>query len=287
MASSTQSLHIQIRPQVKLHCLIQGPAQGPVILFSNSLSTTLQSWDSVVQKLLSTPEFSRHRIVRYDHRGHGKSPADNDEPCTFELLAEDVALLLDHLQISRLHGFVGVSMGAATVVHFAARYPERVQRIVVADVLTHGPSDAASDPFEQRITLANTDGGRPLMEETLSRWFPDPKFLDSRPDVSESIGAQILSTPVRGFTNAIRALQKFDLRPLLPRLKGRQTLIVVGELDGPLPITMKHISDAVLGSRYVMIKGAGHLSFIDGEEQFLRAVSLFLSEEPLSGPEVE
>ncbi|PVH70030.1 alpha/beta hydrolase, partial [Cadophora sp. DSE1049] len=258
------------------HCLVQGPAQGPVILFSNSLSTTLQSWDSFVQRFSSQPGFSQYRIVRYDHRGHGESPAESDEPCTFELLAEDVALMLEYLQIPRLYAFVGVSMGAATAVYFAAQYPERVERIVVADVLTHGPSDPATDPFAQRITLAKTDGGRPLMEESLRRWFPYPNFLESCPDVRERIKQQILSTSIRGFSNAVRALQKFDLRPLLPKLNGRQTLIVVGELDGPLPTTMKQISDAVPGSQYVLIKRAGHLSFIDGENQFLRAVSRFL-----------
>ncbi|KAF4955770.1 hypothetical protein FGADI_4342 [Fusarium gaditjirri] len=279
MTSKTQSQHVQIRPHVKLHCVVQGPVEGPVILFSNSLSTNLHAWDSFVERLSSQPRFSQYCIVRYDHRGHGESPVETDEPCNFDLLAEDVALLLDHLRIARLNTFVGVSMGAATAAYFAARYPERVERTVIADVLTHGPLNSSSDPFEQRIVLANTDNGRPLMEETLPRWFPDPQFLEKRPDVRLSIGNQILSTPVRGFVNAVRALQKFDLRPLLPKLKGGQVLIIVGELDGPLPTTMRLLSDAVPGSKYVLIKGAGHLSFIDGEDQFLRAVSDFMKQE--------
>lgn len=276
MTTSTQDILIQLRPHVKLHCYVQGHRNAPVILFSNSLSTSLRSWDAFIQKFLSQPQFANYRIVRYDQRGHGESPAESDEPCTFESLADDVALLLEALQIPRLHAFVGVSMGAATALHFAARYPERVELVVAAAVLTHGPLDPSNDPFEKRIELASTDDGQPLMEDTLARWFPDPKFLESHPHARQSISGQILATPVRGFVNAVRALQKVDLRPLLPGIRGAQTLFLVGELDGPLPVSMKQMSDAVPGSQFAIIKGAGHLSFIDGEEQFLQILSNFL-----------
>ena len=277
MTSTIQDLVVQIRPHVKLHCYVQGRRDAPVILFSNSLSTTLRSWDRFLQKFLSQPQFANYCIVRYDHRGHGESPAETDEPCTFESLADDVALLLEALQIPRLYAFVGVSMGAATAVHFAAQHPEKVEHVVIADVLTHGPLDPSSDPFEKRIELAKADGGLPLMDETLARWFPDPTFLAGHPEIRHSIGGQIIATPVRGFINSVRALQRVDLRPLLPRLRGAQTLFVVGELDGPLPISMKQLSDAVPGSQFVVIKGAGHLSFIDGKQQFVQALSNFLS----------
>ena len=85
---------------------IDGPVRAPVIVFSNSLGTTLSMWDSQVPALSQ-----KFRVVRYDMRGHGLTTV-TPGPYTIEGLARDVVGLLDALKIERAH-FCGISIGGA------------------------------------------------------------------------------------------------------------------------------------------------------------------------------
>jgi pimeloyl-ACP methyl ester carboxylesterase len=71
-------------------------------------------------------ERSGHRTIAYDARGHGhSSPAPSPEAYTYDLLAKDLAALLDELQIERAV-LAGASMGAQTALRFALEHPSRV-----------------------------------------------------------------------------------------------------------------------------------------------------------------
>ena len=113
-----------------------GPEYALVVLMSNSLSSDLTIWDSLIPSLIS-----RFRILRYDHRGHGETEVPN-KPCTFERLADDAAELLDNLQIAKIAAFIGDSMGAATAIVFSGRHPGRVESYVVMDTITASSAPA-------------------------------------------------------------------------------------------------------------------------------------------------
>ena len=74
---------------------VEGPAQAPVLMLSNSLGTDLHMWDAQVAAFAQ-----RFRLVRYDRRGHGKSgvPAG---PYTMERLGRDALAIADGLRIAR------------------------------------------------------------------------------------------------------------------------------------------------------------------------------------------
>src|SRR5512138_732610 len=86
---------------------VDGPADAPPIVLSNSLGTTLAMWEPQMPTLAS-----RFRVVRYDQRGHGASTnAAGDYQV--DTLGRDVVAILDTLQIRRA-SFCGISMGGAT-----------------------------------------------------------------------------------------------------------------------------------------------------------------------------
>ena len=63
----------------KINVEVDGPADAPALMLSNSLGTNLHRWDQ------QTPEFAKHyRVIRYDRRGHGQS----DVPDLIMLRAE-------------------------------------------------------------------------------------------------------------------------------------------------------------------------------------------------------
>ena len=51
-----------------IHYRVEGPADGPVLVLSHSLGTTLAMWDPQMPSLTG-----RFRVLRYDSRGHGES----------------------------------------------------------------------------------------------------------------------------------------------------------------------------------------------------------------------
>src|SRR5215207_10050773 len=103
---------------IELFYDLTGPEGAPVAAFSNSIGTTLEMWDAQARALSN-----RYRCLRYDTRGHGRSPVV-DRPVTIEDLADDLAGLLDALGVERAH-IVGLSLGGMTAQAFGARHPER------------------------------------------------------------------------------------------------------------------------------------------------------------------
>jgi 3-oxoadipate enol-lactonase len=82
------------------------------------------------------------RVVRPDMRGFGRStPMPRDFPWSVDRIADDYAALMDQLRIERFH-LVGAKVGGTMALHLAARYPDRVQSLVVMSAPTRA-SDAA------------------------------------------------------------------------------------------------------------------------------------------------
>jgi pimeloyl-ACP methyl ester carboxylesterase len=70
-----------------------------------------------------------HRVIAVDLQGHGRT-ADIDRPLDVRLMADDIAALIDHLGLDR-PDVVGYSLGGGVALHTAARYPDKVGRLVV------------------------------------------------------------------------------------------------------------------------------------------------------------
>ena len=86
---------------------LDGPADAPVLVFSNSLGTTLEMWDAQAVRFAKD-----YRVLRYDTRGHGGSVVSQG-PYSVDQLGGDVVALLDALNIPRAN-FCGISMGGLT-----------------------------------------------------------------------------------------------------------------------------------------------------------------------------
>ena len=138
--------------QARLYYVIDGPADAPVLVLSNSLGTCADMWARQV------PELSKHfRVLRYDTRGHGKSSIPDGE-YRFEHLAGDVAELLDSLGITRAH-FCGLSMGGPTGIALALAHPERVDSLILCNTAARIGS---AEGWTTRINA--------VAEQTLEKW---------------------------------------------------------------------------------------------------------------------
>ncbi len=108
---------------------LDGPSDAEVLVLSNGILMSTASWGYQI------PAFTpRYRVLRYDCRGQWQSehPAG---PYSMELHAEDLAALLDALDIRRAH-IGGISYGAEISMVFALKYPERVRSLVLSSAVS-------------------------------------------------------------------------------------------------------------------------------------------------------
>ncbi|KAF8857682.1 alpha/beta-hydrolase [Acephala macrosclerotiorum] len=264
--------------------------EGPIVLLSNSLCTPYHMWHHFVPRL---HQFN-FRVLQYNQIGHGESTVDPStvDETTFDILADDVKQLLDILEIQKLHAWVGISMGAATGIVFCARNPGLVERLVVCDTISCSPSSlGAGDPFGPRVSAARSARNlEATIEQTLARWFSED-WRNSHDEELQRMRDLMSKTKVEGFAACCAALRKtsFDLRPLFGKL-GRsveEVLLVVGELDADLPQTMAVMRHEIQQGfeaagtkdevRLAIIKKAGHVSVVDGLEEYTSIVTAFLT----------
>ena len=234
---------------VEVHHVVTGPEDAPVVVLSSSMGADLRMWDGVVDAL------SEHfRVVRYDTRGHGRSPA-TPGPYSMDDLADDVVALLDTLRVERAH-LVGLSLGGMTGLRLAARDPGRVDRLVLlctAAFLETGPG------YTERAAQVRAHGTASVAEGVVGRWFT-PSYLAEHPDVRAHHEAMCAATSVEGYAGSCEAIAAMDLRPDLPLVQA-PTLAIAGADDPATPPRyLREIADGVPDGRLVVVPDAAHLA---------------------------
>src|SRR5690606_4706220 len=130
------------------HQLIGGPANRPVIVFSNSLGTDFRIWRDVIVRLAG--DFP---IVTYDKRGHGLSDL-GQVPYSIDDHVQDLAALLDRLDVKNAV-ICGLSVGGMIAQGLAAKRPDLVRALVLCDT-AHRIGTA--DMWNARIESIETKG---------------------------------------------------------------------------------------------------------------------------------
>jgi 3-oxoadipate enol-lactonase len=245
---------------------VDGPDGAPWLVLSNSLATNLAMWDDQARELGRAL-----RVLRYDQRGHGTTEAPAGR-YTFELLIADALALMDALAIKKAH-FGGLSMGGATALGLAQKHPDRLDRVIVCDSPCQS-TPTSSQQWEERIVVAQKQGMEALVEPTLARWFP-PEAIKANPPHLDKVREMIRTTPVNGFIGCAAALADHNYAAAVATAT-RPVLFMVGEKDAAAA-PMRRLNEALPGSRYVELPGAGHISNLDQPEAFTRAVKDFLA----------
>ncbi|GAB4079219.1 3-oxoadipate enol-lactonase [Modestobacter muralis] len=237
---------------VEVHAVVEGPADAPVLLLSNSLGSDLSMWDPQVPALTE-----RFRVVRYDTRGHGRSPSSRGD-VTMDDLADDVVALLDRLGVAQAH-VAGVSIGGMTGLRLAVREPQRVLTLAVLCSSAH-TGNAAS--WEDRARTVRAEGTAAIAEPVVSRWLTPPYAAD-HPDLVARLQAMVTAADDEGYAGCCAAIAQMDQRPDLHRI-GAPTLVVSGAEDQAVPPEHQRlIADGVPDARLLTLSPAAHLANLE------------------------
>jgi 3-oxoadipate enol-lactonase len=249
-----------------LHWVKEG--QGPAVVLSHGLGCTLAMWDEVVALLKS--DFT---LLRYDHRGHGKSEVPVG-PYTIEMLADDAAALIAAQTTGTVH-FVGLSMGGMTAQALAANHPRLVKSIVIANSASWY-DEAAKALWQTRIATVRAKGVAAIAEGALPRWFTAAFLADATGTARIArTRAELESTDSAGYVACCEAIAGMDLRAGNARI-ACPTLVIAGARDEATPPALSEKMVAAIAGAQLRSIEAAQLSAVEQPEAFAGLVRQFL-----------
>ncbi|EED16258.1 alpha/beta hydrolase, putative [Talaromyces stipitatus ATCC 10500] len=263
--------------------------EAPLIILINSILSDWGIWDEFLDIFFSNPKNQKYRIVRYRPRGRSSDPGNT--PITMDLLSKDVIAILDALRVPRAAAVVGVSLGGATTLNTALKYPSRVEKFVACDTNSLAPPSNPS-AWAERIALAESDTpatdphtgarlvGEKLAQVTTKRWFtPDSYDGGIRQSRAEKVKQYVFTNHLEGFKKSVKALYSYDLREDM-KTGSVRGLFVVGSGDGILPQGMKKMAEEEYAggkrAELKIVEGAGHLPMAEQPEEFAKVIDAFL-----------
>ena len=238
--------------------------------------------------------WERFTLVLLNPRGTATSGRPHD-PRAYQIedYVSDVEELRVHLGLERLL-LLGHSHGGVVAQAYAARYPARVERLVLASTLARfaepqqeamreGMDKRSAQPWyadavaaleeEQEGKFSNDEEMGALVFRELPLYFAhfgaaEAGYLDTLK--TETLNADSL----RLFNKEI--FETFDLRPELGAITA-PTLVITGDEDFICgPVCAEEIVGGIKGARKVIVGDSGHMIFVEQPEEFEREVAEFL-----------
>ncbi len=250
---------------VKLHYADAGDPNGAPVVFANSLGTDMRLWDKILPLLPAGL-----RTVRYDMRGHGLSSCP-PAPYSMSELISDVERLLDHLNV-RDCVFVGLSVGGMIAQGLATKRPDQMRAMVLSNT---GAKIGTAKLWADRINVVRNGGIEALADPVMERWFSHD-FRQS--DELIAWRNMLVRQPAEGYIGCSAAIADSDFfattaRLTLPRLG------IAGSEDGATPPDLVGETVALVkGSRFHLIRGAGHLPCVEKPGEYAEVLCEFLKE---------
>ncbi len=251
--------------------------EGPPLLLLNGGMMSFSAWDPIARRLAF-----RHRVIRCDFRGQLLSPGA--PRASMEEHADDAAALLESLGEARVD-VVAASYGAYVGLLLAARHPERVRSVfaaTVTDVARAGDA-GLGEPGERlarAVVAAARGGNRTEVYDAIVHLAYTPEWQAEHADEIAARRGQVGLLPdawFNGLEGLLTALEKVDLRPVLPKI-ACPVLVAAAGRDAAMPFERTQaVARLIPGADLVVVPGSGHALVVEREDEFILLVERFLA----------
>lgn len=243
--------------------------EGDTVVLSHALGCDLGMWDAV------TAELKKHcRVLRYDHRGHGRSDVVPG-PYTMEMLADDAADLIRSQASGPVH-FVGLSMGGMTAQSLAVRHPDLVKSLVIANSASWY-DDAARQMWQARVDTVLAKGVAAIAEGAMQRWFTPGFRADEIGGGAQTVAtlrARLESIDAPAYAASCSAVAHIDFRESNRGIRC-PALVIAGSLDEATPPALSALICNSIPGAQLRSLDAAHLSAVEQPEAFTGLLAEF------------
>ncbi len=219
---------------------------------------------------------ARLRVIAPDLRGFGQSDATPPGTVTMAQLADDLAALLDALEVTEPVTLCALSMGGYVAFPFVRRHAKRLGSLILCDTRAVADTPEAANNRRTLATRVLAEGSFVVADAMLPKLFA-PNTVRQQPEIVEQTRQVMLRTNPVGVAAALEAMAvRDDSTELLGSIKV-PTLLVCGEHDGiSTPDEMRGMAQAIPGARCEEIVGAGHMAPLEAPTEVNRAIAQFL-----------
>ncbi|HQU44860.1 MAG: hypothetical protein B7Z73_12695 [Planctomycetia bacterium 21-64-5] len=244
--------------------------QGSPLLFVHGFPLSHALWNAQIPVFAAS-----HRVIAPDLRGFGDS-VETDGVVSMEDFADDLAAILDFLNVRDPVVLCGLSMGGYIALQFVRKYRQRLRGLVLCD--TRASADVP-EVVENRMKIAKLvieSGTQPVADAMLPKAF-GPKTYAERPEVVEAVRSMIIASDPTGVAAASRGMAtRPDMTDLLPKIDV-PTLVIVGADDVLTPADeMRRMAAAIPGAEFRIIPEAGHVTPLENPLAFNALLRDFL-----------
>jgi pimeloyl-ACP methyl ester carboxylesterase len=256
---------------------VQAQGTGAPLVFIHGALLNSDLWTQQIETFSDL-----FACIAYDLRGHGRTGPTDLKRYTVGTFAEDLAEILDALELRRPI-LCGLSIGGMIAQSFAAKYPERVRALVLCDTgvsTCHYLTDRILNQAIGLVTPTATLLGVPEFRRfthLINQCFGDRSWVTQTEKSVDFVANAVGMVKPQEVVKIVTALRKFDssrlYRPKIP------ALILNGDSDSPFILRhAKILQQAYPGADYRIISKAGHLANLDNPETFDLMLLEFLSE---------
>lgn len=236
-----------------LHYVEAGQGRKTVILI-HGFPMTSALWHKVAPLLEDDI-----RLIMPDLRGFGGSTIKGPFHLSFELLADDIARLMDALNIAQAH-IVGASFGAMVSMVFSHRHKNRTQSLIVFHSEADPDDEEAKITRNSQIKLVRNQGAKGFAHHFAKRVLGRSAKAKDLEFLSDMMGQASAQAMIAG----LRLLRdRPDLRLLLPDITAPALVVAGAEDPHSPPHIMEKTADLFPNGQFHIMDGVRHLSAIE------------------------
>lgn len=249
---------------------------GPAIVFVHAAIVDYSNWLPQLEALND-----EYTTIAYDSRGHGRTGGSPLDTYSIDLFADDLETFVDALELEK-PVIVGISTGGCIAQVYAARHPESISGLVLADTFTSDVLD-----WRDRVQFAALKATIPPARfvgyervETVKNWFHE-RFDRGASGNYENIKRLRKGAPAMEsdeFAKVIRAMASFPELEVDLSAISVPTLVLYGENElGFIRRHVQKLGTEIPNTVVRAVPNAGHASNLDNPEFFSAALREFLA----------
>ena len=249
---------------------VEDEGDGDVVVCVHGLGGTSNTWTPLMGAL------SRHRVVRMDLPGSGRSHAALSGPLSIARWVDAMEAVCSRLGIARAH-WVGHSMGTIVCQHLAVAQPKLVRSLALFGPLM-APGEPARAAIRARGAKARDEGAAGMHESALAlvQAATSAETRERAPLATAFVRESLMRQDPLGYARSCEALA--DAQPAAVERIDVPTLLVTGDEDGVAPPqAVRALGERIAGSRVAVYSRCGHWHSFERPEESARDLREFLA----------